>query len=361
MLFSEKVWKHRRVLITGHTGFKGVWLTQILVSQGAEILGYSLPPDDRNKLFNSCEGPSNWTNIFGDIRDAQAVSEVVSKFKPEIVFHMAAQPLVLDGYRDPITTYETNVIGTLNVLQACRAVSNCKAIVNVTTDKCYDNKEWVWGYRETDKLGGFDPYSSSKACSEILTDSFRRSYFEGLNIGVATARAGNVIGGGDWAKNRIVPDAVHAFSNKTQLFVRNPKSTRPWQHVLEPLHGYMKLAECLFISPKKYSGAWNFGPNDNGFRTVNWLVEKMSSNWPSPVSWEITNASTDEYESQLLKLDISKSINVLDWAPIWSAETCVKKTTEWYIAVLDGADPFKLIQSQMLEFMNDTIKIMRVS
>ena len=186
MVFSEKIWKHRRVLITGHTGFKGVWLTQILASQGAEILGYSLPPDDRNKLFNSSKVPSNSTNIFGDIRDAEAVSEVVSKFKPEIVFHMAAQPLVLDGYRDPITTYETNVIGTLNILQACRAVGNCKAIVNVTTDKCYDNKEWVWGYRETDKLGGFDPYSSSKACSEILTDSFRRSYFEGLNIGVAT-------------------------------------------------------------------------------------------------------------------------------------------------------------------------------
>ena len=352
-LFSKKIWNKRRVLVSGHTGFKGVWLSQMLLSQGAEVMGFSLPPDHNNKLFNILDQQANLTDYFGDIRDLKKVSDVILKFKPEIIFHMAAQPLVLDGYKDPVGTYETNVLGTVNLFQACRQNENCKVIVNVTTDKCYENKEWAWGYRETDRLGGADPYSSSKACSEILTESFHRSYFDRLNIGLATARAGNVIGGGDWAKNRIVPDAINAFSSNAKLVVRNPEATRPWQHVLEPLHGYMKLAECLFKSPKKYSGAWNFGPDDKGFRTVNWLVNEISSNWPNQAKWSVTKPSPSEYESQLLKLDISKSASKLEWAPIWSAEKCVQKTVEWYLKNLGGSDPNKLIQTQMLNFFDD--------
>ena len=348
--FSNKIWTNRRVLVTGHTGFKGVWLSHILQSIGAETVGYSLPLDDSNALFASSSGLEKITSFFGDIRDFSQLRKIVVQFQPEVIFHLAAQPLVLDAYNDPVGTYATNVIGTANLFEAARELKHCRAIINVTTDKCYENNEWEWGYRENDRLGGADPYSSSKACSEILTQSFRRSYFEKLGIGVATARAGNVIGGGDWAKNRIVPDVINAFHNKATLILRNPEATRPWQHVLEPLHGYLKLAEELCVNPLKYSGPWNFGPDDDGFKTVKWLVDAMSASLGFKIECQIDDNLHKKHEAQLLKLDNSKALSSLGWRPKWPAETCVQKTVEWYLSHLRGSQPTELINNQIHEF-----------
>jgi len=336
----EKFWSGKRVLITGNTGFKGSWLSIWLHSIGADLTGFSLEPNTKPSLFYDSGLDKKYKTFYKDIRDPEALERVINKYKPEIVFHLAAQPLVRDSYADPLCTYETNVMGTANLLNALRRSISIKSIVIVTTDKCYQNKEWDWGYRETDTLGGYDPYSNSKACAELVTQSFRDSYFTSLNIGLATARAGNVIGGGDWTHNRVVPDILRAIASKTKLELRNPKAIRPWQHVLEPIYGYLILAQKLFQNPKKFSDAWNFGPNQEDARTVLFIANDLiaKSNSKSKI---IVKKSTLK-EAKILKLDIAKSVSQLGWKPQLDIDTTLELILRWNKSYQQGEDSFDL-------------------
>ncbi|ADQ06816.1 CDP-glucose 4,6-dehydratase [Caldicellulosiruptor hydrothermalis 108] len=323
--FSKK-----KVLITGHTGFKGSWLTMWLLKYGAEIIGYSLKPPTTPSLFEICKLRDKIVSIEGDIRDYETLSNVFKKYKPEIVFHLAAQPLVKRSYMEPAYTYETNIMGTVNVLEASRLTESVKVIVVVTSDKCYENKEWVYAYRETDSLGGVDPYSSSKACAELIVSAYRASYFKKSKVGVASVRAGNVIGGGDWAEDRLMPDIIRAIMHNKPLQIRNPNATRPWQFVLEPLLGYLKLAHLLQKEPEKYSEAWNFGPLSFRLLKVIDIVEEVKKYWNNlEVKIEKENSFQ---EANVLKLDISKSIEKLNWYPVYDIYTSIKETIEWYKA-----------------------------
>ena len=277
----EEFYSGKRVLVTGHTGFKGSWLTLWLTIMGAKVLGYALEPNTDPSLFNVLNLQKDIDHVIGDIRDFEKLREVITEFKPEIVFHLAAQPLVRLSYREPRLTYETNVMGTVNLLEAIRQTKSVRAVVNVTSDKCYENKEWVWGYREIDPMGGYDPYSSSKGCSELITAAYRNSYFKNTEAAVASARAGNVIGGGDWAEDRLIPDIVRSLSQGKQIIIRNPKATRPWQHVLEPLSGYLLLGKLLYEKGQEFAEAWNFGPSDSSVMTVEEIVKKSIEIWGS--------------------------------------------------------------------------------
>lgn len=321
-------YKNKRVLITGHTGFKGSWLTTWLLKLGAIVCGFSLEPETDPSLFNILNFENKINHNIGDIRNPLEIEKVVNNFQPEIVFHLAAQPLVRLSYEEPKLTYETNVIGTINLYEAIRKIYSVKTIVNVTTDKCYENREWIWGYRETDPMGGYDPYSSSKGCVEILSSSYRRSFFEKRNINLSTARAGNVIGGGDWAKDRLMPDIVRALSKDENIVIRNPKATRPWQHVLEPLSGYLLLAKKTYES-EEYVGAWNFGPYDTDILTVEEVVNLAIKEWGKG-SYSLVKNQEEPHEAMNLKLDISKARHYLKWEPTYNSKKAIEKTIQWY-------------------------------
>jgi CDP-glucose 4,6-dehydratase len=331
-------WQGRKVFLTGHTGFKGGWLALWLAAKGATVRGYALDPYTTPSLFEVARIADHCEDLRGDIRDAATLDRAIQDFAPEAVFHLAAQPLVRLSYADPILTYETNVIGTARVLDAIRRTPSVKAVVSVTTDKCYENKEWIWGYRETDPLGGYDPYSSSKACAEIVSAAYRQSFFPVDRIAdhgtaIATARAGNVIGGGDWSLDRLIPDLVRGFLAGTPVPIRRPNAIRPWQHVLEPLHGYIRLAEQLLAEDRAaaapYATAYNFGPADDDARPVEWIVEKMTHFWGRGASW-VLDEDPSVHEAGYLKLDASRARHDLAWTPHLRLETALQWLVQWY-------------------------------
>lgn len=335
-MIKRGFYKDKRLFITGHTGFKGSWLALWLTELGARVYGYSLsPPTDPNlfTLINLTERLGG--HIISDIRDRKALEDAIHDAQPEIVFHLAAQSLVRKGYSDPVYTYETNIMGTVNLLEAIRHTDSVKACVIVTSDKCYENQEWVWPYRETDALGGIDPYSSSKACAEIITASYRKSFLS-PKAAVATVRAGNVIGGGDWAQDRLIPDFIRAVIKREVINVRYPEAIRPWQHVLEPLYGYLLLAEKLYNNGSPYSGAWNFGPDATDTRPVKWILEYLKAHFKG-ASW-YSDPSKQPEETLTLKLDSSKAHTFLGWRPLWQIEKALDETAKWYKAYLNGED-----------------------
>lgn len=331
----KHIFRGKKVLVTGHTGFKGSWLSLWLKELGATVIGYSLAPQTEHDNFVVTNLQSEVIDIRGDIRDSQKLNEVFQKYEPEIVFHLAAQPLVNYSYSHPKETYDVNVMGTLNVLEAVRINDSVKVCIMVTSDKCYENKEWVWGYREHDAMGGHDPYSSSKGCCELLISSYRNSYFPEDKYKqhqklIASVRAGNVIGGGDWSANRIIPDCIRALENKEKIMIRNPKAVRPWQHVLEPLSGYLLLTEKLITEGARFSGAWNFGPKQGSLVPVEEVVTRIIKSWGSG-SWDVISSQKERlHETTLLNLDTSKSKFKLNWSPRWSIGQTLDYTVEWY-------------------------------
>ena len=331
MGLTPDFWHGRRVFLTGHTGFKGGWLSLWLHSMGAKVHGYSLPAATTPALFNEAQIERTATHTFADIRDAESLAKSMHLFQPEVVFHLAAQPLVRESYRNPAETYSTNVMGTLNVLEAVRNLSSVQAVVVITTDKCYENKEWVWPYREQDALGGYDPYSSSKACVELLCASYRQSFFQASHVKLATARAGNVIGGGDWSVDRLVPDVLAAWQKQSEVIIRAPLSVRPWQHVLEALHGYLILAEALFSAKTDSADAWNFGPDIAGNATVESVIKSLAQYWGDSAHW-IVEPSQELHEAGLLALDSSKARSMLKWHTIWTLDEALKQTVLWHKA-----------------------------
>ncbi|WP_375585609.1 CDP-glucose 4,6-dehydratase [Cyclobacterium xiamenense] len=323
-------WKNKKVFITGHTGFKGSWMALWLQEMGAHVKGYSLAPPTVPSLFTAAGVGENMISETGDIRNLEQLTKSMRQFEPEIVIHLAAQPLVRLSYESPIDTYDVNVLGTAKVLEAARTCLYLKALVIVTTDKCYENNEWAWGYRENEKMGGFDPYSSSKGCAELIASAYRRSYFsEPGGASVATARAGNVIGGGDWAKDRLMPDILSAFEKNRPVVIRNPMATRPWQHVLEPLSGYLILAEDLYVRGSEVAEAWNFGPDDDDCKPVSWVLDQMIRFWGDGASW-CYDDEPNPHEAVLLKLDCSKAKHYLQWEPRWHVDEALRRTVSWY-------------------------------
>lgn len=348
MASSPFSWRNKRVFLTGHTGFKGGWLALWLTKLGAEVRGYALDPSTTPNLLSVARIADTIDDLRGDIRDAASLDRAMQQFAPEVVFHLAAQPLVRLSYEDPVGTYETNVIGTARVLDALRRTPSVRAVVSVTTDKCYENKEWAWGYRETDPLGGYDPYSSSKACAEIVTAAFRQSYFHpsmlnqpgGHTTAIATARAGNVIGGGDWSLDRLIPDLIQGFSKGEPVRIRRPQAIRPWQHVLEPLHGYITLAEKLLTpgpEAARFATAYNFGPTEDDAQPVQWIVERMTRFWGDGASW-ILDPDPGVHEAGYLKLDASRARADLNWRPRLRLETALQWLVDWYRAAGRGED-----------------------
>jgi CDP-glucose 4,6-dehydratase len=344
-------WKGKRVLLTGHTGFKGSWLSLWLQSMGAQVTGYALAPPTNPSLFDVAKVGDGMTSILGDIRDLAHLQKVFSEYQPEIVIHMAAQPLVRYSYVEPVETYSTNVMGTVNLLEAVRATPSVKAVVNVTTDKCYENREWVWGYRENEAMGGFDPYSSSKGCAELVTAAYRNSYFHpdkypSHGVAIASGRAGNVIGGGDWAEDRLIPDIMRAITHGKPVNIRNPHATRPWQHVLEPLSGYLVLAQKLFEEGATYGEGWNFGPNDDDAKPVQWIVERLTRSWGEGASW-VVDGGDHPHEAHYLKLDCSKAKARLNWHPRWHLEDALGAIIDWQRAYRDGKNMQALTLTQV--------------
>lgn len=347
---SKNFWKDKKVLITGHTGFKGSWLSFWLNEMGAIVTGYALDPPTNPSFFKLLNLKSKIKSVYGDIRDLNSVKKHVKG--AEIIFHLAAQALVLESYNNPVETYTTNIIGTVNLFEACREQKTLKAIINVTTDKCYKNREKPEiAYKESEPMGGFDPYSNSKACSELVTDSYRKSFFNsGAKIGIATARAGNVIGGGDFAYDRLIPDCVRGIMNRQKIIIRNPYSTRPWQHVLDPLSGYLILAESLCKSPKEFSEGWNFGPKEKGAKSVIEVVRTFCKLWDDEVKYQIKKDPRARHEASYLRLNSSKAQKKLLWKPRWDSETAVRKTVEWYKAYLNKENLEKLTSVQIRSY-----------
>ena len=331
-------WRDRRVLLTGHTGFKGAWLSLWLQSLGARVTGFSVNGTSEPSLYELARVGEGMQSVQGDVRDHEAVATAIAAATPEVVIHMAAQALVRRSFSEPRETFQTNVMGTVNVLDAVRMHGDgVRVIVNVTSDKCYENREWEWGYRESEPMGGHDPYSSSKGCAELATAAFRRSFFSDSDgPRVASARAGNVIGGGDWAEDRLVPDVMRAAVDGEQVRVRNPNSVRPWQHVLNPLSGYLVLAQALWDSPE-YASGWNFGPADEDARSVGWIVERMADLWPTELRWAIDDGP-HPHEASYLKLDSSRARAQLGWRPLVALDTALQSIVEWHSALSKGAD-----------------------
>jgi CDP-glucose 4,6-dehydratase len=352
---AGNLWHNRRVFLTGHTGFKGGWLALWLASKGAIVRGYSLDPCTTPSLFTEARIGSVLEDIRGDIRNPTTLNEALTSFAPEVVFHLAAQPLVRYSYDDPIGTFETNILGTARVLDAVRRTPSVRAVVSVTTEKCYENKEWLWGYRETDPLGGYDPYSSSKACAEIVSAAFRQSYFPVDRIAdhhcaIATARAGNVIGGGDWSTDRLIPDLVRGFLTGEPVRIRRPHAIRPWQHVLEPVLGYIQLAEHLLSAdPARFATAFNFGPSDDDAQTVGWIVERMVQHWGDGASW-ILDEDPSVHEAGYLKLDASHARAELAWHPRLQLQTTLHWLVDWYKAWQSGADMHRFTLDQIAAY-----------
>lgn len=352
----SKFWLGKKVLITGHTGFKGSWLSLWLQWLGAEVIGYALKPPTHLNLFTIANVAKNMTSVLGDIRDFSAIASTVNTYRPDIIIHMAAQSLVRYSYKYPLETYSTNVMGTVNLLEAARQTENTRAIVNVTTDKCYENKNGYWSYRENDRLGGRDPYSNSKACAELVSSAYRHSYFNQPNSpGLATARAGNVIGGGDWAEDRLVPDIINACKEKKPVIIRNPQALRPWQHVLEPLGGYLLLAERLYEAPTVFSSSWNFGPQEEDVVPVAWLVEFIIKAWQANTAWQYDD-NQHPHEEKCLKLDCSKAKAELGWRPAWNLEKGLQATIAWYQAYQEQAAMQEYTLSQIKAFMNESLR-----
>jgi len=349
---NPKFWKGKKVFLTGHTGFKGSWLSLWLQLMGSEVKGYSLKPLTTPSLFNIAKISNEMESEFGDIRDLSAISRSMKKFNPDIMIHMAAQPLVRLSYESPVETYATNVMGTVNVLEAAKGCENLQSIVNVTTDKCYENKEWHWGYRENEAMGGHDPYSSSKGCSELVTTAYRKSFFyKKDSASLASARAGNVIGGGDWAQDRLIPDILRAFNLDKPVLVRNPKSTRPWQHVLEPLSGYLVLSEKLFLEGSGFAESWNFGPNEEDVKSVSYILDYIVNNWGNKVEWK-TDTKEQPHEAQLLKLDISKAKAKLGWEPKWSLHEALDSIINWNSSFRSKEDMKQVTINQINQFLS---------
>ena len=347
---NEDFWVGKNVFVTGHTGFKGGWISHWLSDLGALVHGYSQDPFGLPNLFEVIRLRDRITSsTIGDICDQSTLKSAMQVAQPDIVIHMAAQPLVRLSYRIPLETFSTNVIGTLSVIEAARSVGSVKAIINVTTDKCYENKEWIWPYREDDRLGGRDPYSASKACAEMASLAYRDSFLNGDQISLANVRAGNVIGGGDWAADRLIPDFLRAADERRSLVIRSPESIRPWQHVLEPLSGYLILAERLYENGNEFAEAWNFGPDDTDAKPVSWIADQLCQFCPS-VSWE-TDSSTQPHESGLLKLDSSKAKSKLDWTPRWTLNTAIHKTLEWHQAWKQNENMAHLTSLQIRSFV----------
>ncbi len=349
-------WRGKRVLITGHTGFKGSWLSLWLQSLGADVVAYAqTPPTDPN-MFTLASVADGIASIVGDVRDAEHLRTSRRKSsRPEIVFHLAAQPLVRESYKDPVTTYATNVMGTVHLLESVRQAGSARAVVCITSDKCYENREWIWGYRENEAMGGYDPYSSSKGCAEIVAAAYRNSFFNPNRFpehgtAIATVRAGNVIGGGDWAKDRLVPDILQSLVNGETVILRNPQAIRPWQHVLEPLSGYLTLAERLYEDGPSYGEGWNFGPFDSGIKPVSWVVNQLVSLWGSDISWKQDEAY-QPHEDRYLMLDCAKARHRLRWEPVLDIKTALRWTVEWMKALEAGADMRRVSQSQISRFM----------
>jgi CDP-glucose 4,6-dehydratase len=337
---NRSFWKDKRVFVTGHSGFKGSWLTLWLSRLGARVTGFSLEPPSDPSLFDQARVAEGIESVHGDIRDPEALGRSVARAEPEIVFHLAAQSLVRRGYRDPIETYSTNVMGTALVLECVRREPGVRAVVSVTSDKCYDNREWPWGYRESDPLGGKDPYSSSKAGAELVTSAYRASFFSSpqSTVCVASARAGNVIGGGDWAEDRLVPDLLRGFSTGDRVAIRCPGAVRPWQHVLEPIRGYMLLAERLWRGERDFAAAWNFGPRARDERSVAWLADRLQQLWGDDAQWT-TDTDAHPPEASYLKLDISKTAARLGWLPVIDLENALEWVVDWHKATAAGENP----------------------
>lgn len=349
---NSNFWKGKRVFLTGHTGFKGSWLSLWLSSMGASVRGYALEPDTNPAMFYVARVASVVESELGDIRNLEALSKSMKEFNPDILIHMAAQPLVRLSYAEPVETYSTNVMGTVHVLEAARKCPNLKAIVSVTTDKVYENQEWVWGYRENEPMGGYDPYSSSKGCAELVTAAYRRSFFSASDApALASARAGNVIGGGDWSADRLIPDAIKAFEKGESVVIRNPLATRPWQHVLEPLSGYLILAECLYQDGKHYAEAWNFGPEDKDCRSVEWILNQMVSEWGGETSWKL-DENPQPHEARFLKLDCSKAKAGLKWFPKWEIEEVIHKIFSWQVHFNGGYDMQEYSLKEIETYLN---------
>lgn len=342
---NRDFWRNRRVFVTGHTGFKGGWLALWLGSMGAEVYGYALEPPTTPSFFTLCDVRRSLAgHTIADLRNGAALSAAMRAVQPEIVFHLAAQPLVRRSYHDPAETYAINVMGTVNLLEAVRCCPDVKAVVNVTTDKCYENREWLWGYRENEPMGGYDPYSSSKGCAELVTSAYRNSYFQ-TGPAVASARAGNVIGGGDWAEDRLIPDMMRAAMEGRTVLLRNPGAIRPWQHVLEPLAGYLTLAERLCLEGQPFAEGWNFGPADEDAQPVEWIAREIAMLWER-MTWKRDMAS-HPHEAQYLKLDCSKARSRLDWTPRLCLAAALSWTVHWYRACGDGADMRRLSEEQI--------------
>lgn len=353
---NAEFWSGKRVLLTGHTGFKGSWLSLWLQRLGANVIGYALAPPSNPNLFEVAAVADGMISLYGDIRDLGQMQEAMTVHRPEIVIHMAAQSLVRHSYQHPVETYATNVMGTVNVLEAVRHVPGVRAVVVITSDKCYENREWDWGYRENEAMGGYDPYSNSKGCAELVTSAYRQSFFNqaGNPVAVASVRAGNVIGGGDWAEDRLIPDMVRAVSQKRPVLIRNPRAIRPWQHVLEPLSGYLLLAQRLYEEGAKYAEGWNFGPRDEDAREVQWIVERFTGLWGDGATWTRDRAE-HPHEARYLKLDCSKARNRLPWQPRWALGQALEHIVAWHKAHLQGENMREFSLKQILEYSGAAI------
>lgn len=349
-LMNLDFYKNKTVLITGHTGFKGSWMCKVLTMLGARVVGYSLEPPTEPSLFKIAEIEKDMTSVIGDIRDLDKLCETLRKYRPEIVIHMAAQPIVRASYADPVYTYETNVMGTVHICEAVRLCDSVRSFVNVTTDKVYKNNEWEWGYRETDALDGYDPYSNSKSCSELVTSSYKNSFFQDRAIAVSTCRAGNVIGGGDFAKDRIIPDCVRAMEKGEEIIVRNPYSTRPYQHVLEPVVAYLTLAMKQY-EDRALAGSYNIGPDDCDCVETGELVDLFCKAWGGSAAWKNVSEANAPHEANFLKLDCSKIKSALQWKPRRHIADTVEKTVEWSKAYLSGADINVVTERQIREYL----------
>ena len=350
-LADPSFWKNRRVFITGHTGFKGSWACLWLQAMGADVTGYALAPPTNPSLFAMARVREGIHSIEGDVRDFASLAKAMQDARPEVVIHMAAQALVRDSYKMPLETYATNVMGTAHLLEAVRLCPSVRGVVVVTTDKCYENREWAWGYREGEALGGYDPYSSSKACAELVTAAYRNSFFNSVEhpefkVGIATARAGNVIGGGDWANDRLVPDCLRSLLAEVPISIRFPQAIRPWQHVLEPLNGYFILAERLVTEGSAFATAWNFGPSEDDAKPVEWIVNTLCQAWPGAKGYEIM-AGEQPHEAHYLKLDCARAKSALGWHPRWSLATAIKMIVDWTVAYKAGDDLRQLCLDQI--------------
>ncbi len=354
LVLNPEFWRGKRVFLTGHTGFKGGWLSLWLQQLGAHLTGYALQPPTEPNLFEKARVGRDMRSIIGDVRDAQNLSAAVQEAAPEVVVHMAAQPLVRRSYADPVETYSTNVMGTVHLLEAARHCPSVRAVVNVTTDKCYENREWLWPYRENEAMGGHDPYSSSKGCAELVTAAYRNSFFNAKShaqhqLALASARAGNVIGGGDWAEDRLVPDILAAFSCGEPVLIRNPHAVRPWQHVLEPLRGYLTLAERLFTDGASHAEAFNFGPREDDAQPVEWIVRQLAAKWGGSAEWRVDGAN-HPHEASLLRLDVSKAAHRLAWRPALILDAGLQLTVDWARANLEGQDMHAFTRTQIKDY-----------